>query len=53
MKISKDIKVDTIDFDLSKLSLEELIEVFQNISDFLKYLNENKIDLEVKSNESR
>lgn len=34
------------EFDLSKLKLEELIEVYKEINNFLKYLKENKIDIE-------
>ena len=37
-----------VNFDLSVLSLEELIEVYDNIEEFLKYLNESKIDIEEK-----
>ncbi len=34
------------EFDLSKLKLNELLEVYKEINNFLKYLKENKIDLE-------
>lgn len=34
------------EFDLSKLKLNELLEVYKEINTFLKYLKENKIDLE-------
>lgn len=37
-----------VNFDLSVLSLEELIEVYENIEEFLKYLNENRIEIEEK-----
>ena len=36
------------DYDLSDLSLEQLIEVYKNIEEFLKYLNESKIEIEKK-----
>ncbi len=32
-----------VNFDLSKLSLSELIDVYENIEDFLKYLEDKKI----------
>ena len=35
-----------IDFDLSTLTLQELVEVYQEITDFLEYLKDNKIELE-------
>lgn len=34
---------EKVDFDLSLLSLEELIEVFNNIDSFIQYLNDSKI----------
>ena len=37
-----------VDFDLSTLSLEELIEVYENINNFLDYLDESKIEVEEK-----
>lgn len=37
-----------IDFDLSTLELEELIKVYENINDFLQFLNESKIVQEEK-----
>lgn len=36
-------KEDDINFDMSKLSLEELIKVYESIKLFLTYLEENKI----------
>ena len=39
-----------VDFDLSVLSLQELIEVYQNIADFLQYVESSKIILEDKEN---
>ncbi len=37
---------EKVEFDLSTLSLEELVEVYKNIVDFLEFLQENKIVLE-------
>ena len=31
-------------FDISSLTLEELIKVFEDVDSFLKYLEDNKID---------
>lgn len=41
---------EKVGFDLSTLTLQELIEVYQDITDFLQFLNESKIDLEEKEN---
>lgn len=40
----------SVDFDLSTLSLQELIEVYENIDDFLEFLNESKLELEEEGN---
>ena len=32
-----------VDFDLSTLTLQELIEVYENITEFLQFLSETKI----------
>lgn len=37
-----------VDFDLSALTLNELIQVYENITDFLQFLNENKVVEEKK-----
>ncbi len=37
-----------IDFDLSALTLEELIEVYEKINEFLEYLDDSKVEIEVK-----
>ena len=37
---------EKVDFDLSLLSLEELIEVFNDIDSFIQYLNDSKIEVE-------
>ena len=36
---------EKVEFDLSTLSLQELMEVYKNIVDFLDFLKENKITL--------
>lgn len=41
-------KDETVNFDLSTLSLEELIEVYQNITEFIQFLNESKLVEEEK-----
>ena len=35
-----------VDFDLSVLKLEELIKVYDNVENFIKYLKDKKIDME-------
>ena len=40
-----------VNFDLSTLTLEELIEVYDNIKIFLDYLEESKIEIEEKGKE--
>ena len=37
---------DKVDFDLSLLSLEELIEVFNDIDTFIQFLMDSKIEVE-------
>ena len=37
-----------INFDLSTLTLEELVEVYENIEIFLDFLEESKIETEEK-----
>ena len=37
-----------VDFDLSVLKLEELIKVYDDIDNFIKYLNDKKIVIEEK-----
>ena len=39
---------EKVEFDLSALNLQELVEVYKNITDFLEFLKENKITLEDK-----
>ena len=36
---------EKVEFDLSALNLQELMEVYKNIVDFLDFLKENKITL--------
>ena len=36
---------EKVEFDLSALSLQELMEVYKEIVDFLDFLHENKITL--------
>ena len=36
---------ERVEFDLSTLNLQELMEVYKNIVDFLEFLQENKITL--------
>lgn len=38
-------KEKKVEFDLSALSLKELIEVYQAVEDFLQYLEERKLKL--------
>ena len=38
-----------VDFDLSTLSLEELIKVYESVEEFIECLNDNKIEIEEKS----
>lgn len=40
---------EKVEFDLSALNLQELVEVYKNITDFLEFLKENKITLEDKT----
>ena len=35
---------NVVNFDLSLLNLHELVDVYDNICDFLRYLDENKIE---------
>ena len=40
---------EKVEFDLSTLNLQELVEVYENITEFLEFLKENKITLEDKA----
>ncbi len=42
----------TVDFDLSLLSLQELITVYQKVSEFLEYLEDKKIKEEEKDKDN-
>ena len=39
---------ETVEFDLSTLNLQELVEVYKDITEFLNFLQESKITLEEK-----
>ena len=39
---------ETVEFDLSTMDLQELVEVYKDITEFLEFLKENKITLEEK-----
>ena len=39
---------DKVDFDLSLLSLEDLIEVYNKIEEFIDHLNSTRIETEEK-----
>ena len=41
-------KEEKVNFDLSVLNLNELIETFNNINEFITFLKENKIEIEEK-----
>ena len=41
----------TVEFDLSLLSLQELVSVYQKVEEFLKYLKSKKIVEEEKEKE--
>lgn len=42
---------EKVEFDLSTLNLKELVEVYENITSFIDFLEENKIILEEKEHE--
>lgn len=44
-------KEEKVDFDLSTLSLQELIKVYGDINEFIDFLDENKIEIEERENE--
>ena len=46
IKVKK--KENKYNFDLSNLSLKELIEVYENITNFLDYLENHRIEIETK-----
>ena len=39
---------EKIEFDLSALNLKELVEVYEDITEFIDFLKDNKIILEEK-----
>lgn len=40
-----------VDFDLSVLTFEELIKVYENVENFIKFLKDKKIVVEEKVND--
>lgn len=42
-----------VDFDLSVLKLEELIEVYEQVENFTKYLKDKKIVIEEKVKDTK
>lgn len=48
--MKKSVVEEKVDFDLSKLTLEELIEVYEKVEEFIDFLNSSKTD-EEKENE--
>jgi methionyl-tRNA formyltransferase len=44
-------KEEKINFDLSALSLQELIETYNNIDEFMTFLKDSKIEIEEKEEE--
>ncbi len=44
-------KEEKINFDLSNLELRELIMAYEKIDEFLKFLDENKIEEEKENDE--
>ena len=42
-----------VDFDLSVLKLEELIEVYEQVENFTKYLKDKKIVIEEKVKDAK
>ncbi len=44
-------KEEKVDFDLSVLTLDELVETYKEIMEFLKYLENSKIEIEGKKDE--
>ncbi len=41
-----------VDFNLSILKLDELIEVYEDINNFIKYLNDKKIVIDEKAKDA-
>lgn len=42
-----------VDFDLSVLKLDELIKVYEDVENFIKFLNDKKIIIEEKVKETK
>lgn len=44
-------KEEKVDFDLSVLNLQELIDAYNNIDEFLTFLKDNKVEVEEKEDD--
>ena len=42
-------EVNKVDFDLSTLTLQDLVKVYENITEFLQFLEESRIVTEEKA----
>ena len=42
---------EKVDFDLSELSLKDLIHVYHDMASFIQFLDDNKIELEEANDE--
>lgn len=51
-KVKEKKEENKVNFDLSTLTLEELVEVYENIKIFIDYLEESKIEIEEKGKEN-
>ena len=51
MKKTKQTEEKKVNFDLSTLTLEELLQVYEDINVFIDYLEESKIEVEEKGKE--
>ena len=47
------IKDTKFDFDLSVLTLEELIRVYENVDEFITFLESKKIEIESKETDEK
>ena len=48
--MKKNVEEEKVDFDLSKLTLEELVEVYDKVEEFIDFLKSSKTE-EAKENE--
>ena len=44
-------KNNTVDFDLSQLTLSELINLYEKVNSFIQHLNDNEIETEESKGE--